>query len=207
MFNKSIILFLIILLFSGCNQKDNKITFNAIIEDTFENSILVTTFDSDNVDFKKASISYDEDLKLDFVLVVGQNVKITIQPEIRESYPVQVTATKIELITKDMDKKTEYKKITQEDAKKIIDSENVIILDVRTQEEYNSGHINNAIILPVTEISNKAQEILVDKNKKILIYCRSGNRSATAAKALIELGYNNVYDFGGINDWPYGIVK
>jgi len=62
-------------------------------------------------------------------------------------------------------------------------------------------------LLPVTEIANRAEEVLVDKNAKILIYCRSGNRSATAAKDLIKLGYTNVYDFGGINDWPYEIVK
>ncbi|WP_313339684.1 rhodanese-like domain-containing protein [Sedimentibacter sp.] len=106
-----------------------------------------------------------------------------------------------------IDNNVEYKKISAEEAKAIIDSEDVIILDVRTQEEYNSGHIENAVLLPVTEIANRAEEVLVDKNAKILIYCRSGNRSATAAKDLIKLGYTNVYDFGGINDWPYEIVK
>lgn len=200
-----IIFILIILIFTSCIQKDNTITFNGIIENTFENSILITT--SDDVGFDKASVSYDKNMKLDFVLTVGQNVKITILPEIRESYPVQVTATKIQLITKDMGKKTEYKKITSEDAKKIIDSENVILLDVRTQEEYNNGHINNSILLPVTEINKRAEEVLPNKNEIILVYCRSGNRSATASKSLIKLGYTNVYDFGGINDWPYEIVK
>lgn len=98
-----------------------------------------------------------------------------------------------------------YKKISAEDAKKIIDIEDVIILDVRTPEEYNSGHIENAVLLPVTEIPNKAKEILPNKDAKILVYCRSGNRSETAAKELINMGYTNIYDFGGIHSWPYEI--
>lgn len=102
---------------------------------------------------------------------------------------------------------TTYKKISAQDAKSIIDSEDVIILDVRTPEEYNSGHIENAVLLPVTEITDKAEEVLPDKDAKILVYCRSGNRSATAAKDLINMGYTNVFDFGGINSWPYDVVK
>lgn len=110
-------------------------------------------------------------------------------------------------ISNNIDNNTEYKKINAEEAKAMIDREDVIILDVRTQEEYDSGHIENAVLLPVTEIADKAEEILPDKDAKILIYCRSGNRSATASKDLIRMGYTNVYDFGGINSWPYGIVK
>lgn len=102
---------------------------------------------------------------------------------------------------------TVYKKISAKEAKSIIDNEDVIILDVRTQEEYNGGHIENAILLPVAEIDNKAEEVLPDKDAKILVYCRSGNRSATATKNLIKMGYTNVFDFGGIIDWPYEIVK
>lgn len=100
-----------------------------------------------------------------------------------------------------------YQKITAEEAKKIIDSENVIILDVRTQEEYNEGHIKDAILLPDTEITSKAYEVLKDKDAKILVYCRSGRRSAQASKKLINMGYTNVYDFGGIIDWKYEIEK
>lgn len=100
-----------------------------------------------------------------------------------------------------------YKKISAEDAKKIIDSEDVIILDVRTPEEYKEGHIENAVLLPVNDIKDKASEVLTNKDAKILVYCRSGNRSATAAKELIQMGYTDVYDFGGIMSWPYEIVK
>lgn len=102
---------------------------------------------------------------------------------------------------------TTYKKISAEDAKIIMDSEDVIILDVRTQEEYNGGHIENALLLPVTDIKDKADGILTDKDAKILVYCRSGNRSAAASKELISMGYTNVYDFGGISSWPYDLVK
>jgi len=105
------------------------------------------------------------------------------------------------------DIEAEYKKISAEEAKAIIESEDVIILDVRTQEEYKEGHIENSVLLPVNDIADKAEEILPNNNTKILVYCRSGNRSATAAKQLIILGYTNVYDFGGINSWPYGTVK
>ncbi len=103
--------------------------------------------------------------------------------------------------------KTEYIRISAEEAKTIIDSEDVIILDVRTQEEFDSGHIENAVLLPVTEITDNADGVLPDKDAKILVYCRSGNRSATAARELIRMGYTNVYDFGGINTWPYETVK
>lgn len=97
-----------------------------------------------------------------------------------------------------------YTKITPEEAKKIMDNEdNIIILDVRTQEEFDSGHIEGAILLPYDQISEKASEILPDKDQTILVYCRSGNRSKTASETLISMEYTKVYDFGGIIDWPY----
>lgn len=101
----------------------------------------------------------------------------------------------------------EYKKITAEDAKLRIDSGDIIILDVRTEAEYSSGHIPGAVLLSNEVLSDKALELLPNLNAEILIYCRSGNRSAQAANKLIALGYTNVYDFGGIIDWPYEIVN
>jgi len=102
---------------------------------------------------------------------------------------------------------TEYKKITAEDAKARIDSENeVVILDVRTEEEYKAAHVPNAILLPNETITDTMPDLLPDPDAEILIYCRSGNRSAQAAKKLIAIGYTNVYDFGGINDWPYDTI-
>lgn len=102
------------------------------------------------------------------------------------------------------DNLAKYTKIAAEEAKNIMDTEsNIIILDVRTQDEFDSGHIDGAILIPNTEITAKAPEILVDKDQKILVYCRSGNRSKSASEDLISMGYTQVYDFGGINDWPY----
>lgn len=100
-----------------------------------------------------------------------------------------------------------YEKIDAKAAKEIIaENPNAIILDVRTQEEYNEKHIKDAILIPDYEISSKANELLPDKDALILVYCRSGNRSKGAAEALVKLGYTNVYEFGGINSWPYEVV-
>ena len=105
---------------------------------------------------------------------------------------------------KENDQGAVYVNITAEEAKQIMDSEeDYIILDVRTQEEYNEGHIPGAIVIPHEEIADKAEEVLTDKDQLILVYCRSGRRSKIAAEALAELGYTNIKEFGGIIDWPY----
>lgn len=99
-----------------------------------------------------------------------------------------------------------YMNITAEEAKRIMDTrEGYIILDVRTQEEYDQGHIPGAILIPNTEIEEKAEEILTDKDQLILVYCRSGRRSKLASEILVELGYTNIREFGGIIDWPYEV--
>ena len=101
-----------------------------------------------------------------------------------------------------------YEQITAEEAKKIMElGEDFVILDVREQDEYDMSHIPNAILLPYTQIDSKAEEMLSDKNKQILVYCRSGRRSKIAAESLAKLGYTNVKEFGGIIDWPYDVVK
>ena len=103
---------------------------------------------------------------------------------------------------------TVYEQISAEEAKAIMDSdEDYIILDVRSQEEYDSGHIAGAIVIPDTEIGTKAETILTDKDALILVYCRSGRRSKNAASELATLGYTNVKEFGGINNWTYGTVS
>lgn len=93
-----------------------------------------------------------------------------------------------------------YEQITQEAAKEMMDTQDVVILDVREQEEYDSGHIPGAVLLPVGTIDeDTAAEVIPEKDATRLVYCRSGNRSRTAASALAELGYTNIYEFGGIN--------
>ena len=97
-----------------------------------------------------------------------------------------------------------YQQITQEDAKEMMDTQEVIILDVREQDEYNSGHIPDAVLLPVGTINeDTAAEVIPEKDSIVLVYCRSGNRSKTASSTLAEMGYTNIYEFGGINTWPY----
>ena len=99
-----------------------------------------------------------------------------------------------------------YVNITAEEAKQIMDTEEgYIILDARTQEEYDEGHIPGAIVISHEEIAEKAEEVLTDKDQLILVYCRSGRRSKIAAEALVELGYTNIKEFGGIIDWPYEV--
>ena len=99
-----------------------------------------------------------------------------------------------------------YVNITAEEAKEIMDSEEgYIILDVRTQKEYDQGHIPGAIVISHEEIAEKAEEVLTDKDQLILVYCRSGRRSKIAAEAMVELGYTNIKEFGGIIDWPYEV--
>ena len=107
---------------------------------------------------------------------------------------------------KENDQGAAYVNITAEEAKQIMDSEEgYIILDVRTQEEYDQGHIPGAIVISHEEIAEKAEEVLTDKDQLILVYCRSGRRSKIAAEALLELGYTNIKEFGGIIDWPYEV--
>ena len=84
--------------------------------------------------------------------------------------------------------------------------EDFVLLDVRTAEEYKAQRINGAILFPDYEIKSRSEKELPDKNRTILVYCRSGRRSENAARILVSLGYRNVYDFGGIMDWPYETV-
>ena len=97
-----------------------------------------------------------------------------------------------------------YKQITQQQAKEMMDNQSVIILDVREQHEYDSGHIKGAVLLPVGSITaDTAAAVIPQKDSVVLVYCRSGNRSKTASQALAELGYTEIYEFGGISSWPY----
>jgi len=112
------------------------------------------------------------------------------------------------IIVSEKGEKAMYEQITAEEAKKIMDSgEEHIILDTREQDEFDDGHIPGAILIPYTEIENKAIEMIPDKDKLILVYCRSGRRSKIAAESLAKLGYTNVKEFGGIIDWPYEVEK
>ena len=107
----------------------------------------------------------------------------------------------------DMTGKAAYHKISAEEAYEMMVSQEVVIVDVRTPEEYDGGHIPNAILVPNESIGDDMPEALPDKEATLLIYCRSGRRSKEASEKLLKLGYKSIYEFGGIIDWPYELVK
>lgn len=96
-----------------------------------------------------------------------------------------------------------YHRIEAEQAKRMMDEGNVIIVDVRTEGEYKEKHIPAALHVPNDTIEETASKYLPDKEARYLIYCRSGSRSKQASLTLVSLGYQNIFDFGGINNWPY----
>ncbi len=103
--------------------------------------------------------------------------------------------------------KGEYKQISQDEAAAMMEKEDGhIIVDVRRQDEYDSGHIPEAVCIPNESIGTEQPEELPDLDQIILVYCRSGNRSKQAAEKLAAIGYKNVYEFGGIIDWKGEIV-
>lgn len=104
-------------------------------------------------------------------------------------------------------KTTGYRQVTTEEAVNIMQTEeNYVILDVRTAQEFASGHIPGAALLPNETIGTEDIPLLHDKDQLILVYCRSGNRSKQAAEKLAQLGYTNIVEFGGINSWTGKIV-
>ena len=117
------------------------------------------------------------------------------------------TLSKTKKDTEDMTDKAAYQKISAEEAYEMMASQEVVVVDVRTQEEYDGGHIENAVLVPNESIVSEMPEALPDKEATLLIYCRSGRRSKDAAEKLLKLGYQSVYDFGGVIDWPYELVK
>ncbi|MCF2664076.1 rhodanese-like domain-containing protein [Oscillibacter valericigenes] len=93
----------------------------------------------------------------------------------------------------------------QEAKQRMEENSEAIVLDVRTQEEFDQGHIPGAVCLP-NEFIAADMPFPFGKDTELLLYCRSGNRSAEAAKKLRDLGFSNVFDFGGMQDWPYDIT-
>lgn len=104
--------------------------------------------------------------------------------------------------------KANYHQIDGQSALDMMNNEtDYIIIDVRTESEYQQGHIKNAINIPNESIDESVSEILTDKDQLLLVYCRSGNKSKQASEKLAKLGYSNIYEFGGISDFPGEIVN
>ena len=101
-----------------------------------------------------------------------------------------------------------YMNINAEKAKDMMENlEEFVLLDARSEEEFSEGHIPGAIVIPHEEVSERAESEIPEKDVPVFVYCRSGRRSKIAAEALVALGYSEVYEFGGIIDWPYEIEK
>ena len=97
-----------------------------------------------------------------------------------------------------------YKSISFKEAKEMIEKSGTVLLDVRTEEEYITGHIPTSILIPLDELEYRLEE-LEDKSQNIIVYCKSGRRSKIACDILIQAGYTNIFDLGGVVDWPYGL--
>lgn len=202
---------------SGVYQEleEEQFEFIATIIGVYDNTILVEPEEGTNErkSSDKISIGITKHTNgINDFYVVGNKVKITYNGVIMESYPAQIVVTKVELIggynlSKD-NIKEEIKNVSMDEIVNIMnENQNYIILDVRTVEEYNDGHIPNAICIPNETISEDVINKLPNKEQLLLIYCRSGNRSKQAANKLQELGYTKLVEFGGIIDWKGEIVK
>ena len=198
----------------GCSNKSmnyivaNEPNITGIVKEANENAILIENEKGEywvslNVENKDSTTHFN----------LGDEVVVYYNGNIAESYPMQINTVYAITLKEPADRaennrEAVYVNITAEEAKQIMDSEEgYVILDVRTQEEYDQGHIPGAILIPDTEVEVTAEDVLTDKDQLILVYCRSGRRSKLAAEALVELGYTNIKEFGGIIDWPYEVEK
>ena len=194
----------------GCSNRSmnyiiaNEPNITGIVKEANENAILIENEKGEywvslNVENKDSTTHFN----------LGDEVVVYYNGNIAESYPMQINTVYAITLKEPADRaennrEAVYVNITAEEAKQIMDSEEgYVILDVRTQEEYDQGHIPGAILIPDTEVEVTAEDVLTDKDQLILVYCRSGRRSKLAAEALVELGYTNIKEFGGIIDWPY----
>ena len=196
----------------GCSNRSmnyiiaNEPNITGVVKEANEQSILIENEKGEywvslNVENKDSTTHFN----------LGDEVVVYYNGIIAESYPMQINTVYAITLKEPADRaennqEAVYVNITAEEAKQIMDSEEgYIILDVRTQEEYDQGHIPGAILIPDTEVEVTAEDVLTDKDQLILVYCRSGRRSKLASEILVELGYTNIKEFGGIIDWPYEI--
>ena len=196
----------------GCSNRSmnyiiaNEPNITGIVKEANENAILIENEKGEywvslNVENKDSTTHFN----------LGDEVVVYYNGNIAESYPMQINTVYAITLKEPADRaennrEAVYVNITAEEAKQIMDTEeDYIILDVRTQEEYDQGHIPGAILIPDTEVEVTAEDVLTDKDQLILVYCRSGRRSKLASEILVELGYTNIKEFGGIIDWPYEI--
>ena len=207
-----ILVMLCLLGLAGCSNRSmnyiiaNEPNITGVVKEANEQSILI---ENEKGEYWVSLNVENKDSKTHFNL--GDEVVVYYNGIIAESYPMQINTVYAITLKEPADRaennrEAVYVNITAEEAKQIMDSEEgYVILDVRTQEEYDQGHIPGAILIPDTEVEVTAEDVLTDKDQLILVYCRSGRRSKLASEILVELGYTNIKEFGGIIDWPYEI--
>lgn len=182
-------------LLGACGSKtvDKNINFTLLVQEVNGNQLMGFVFGSGVDDM--ASVYYPDDYLLDFVLKAGNKLLIEASPLIKESYPVQISAVEVKLAP------VASMMIKEKQLLVIMANFDVVVLDVRSREEYLDGHIPEAILLPNTEIKDKIEQLALTSDQIIVVYCKSGNRSRQAAETLVALGYTNIYDFGGFGNW------
>ncbi|SEK89457.1 rhodanese-like domain-containing protein [Ruminococcus albus] len=138
----------------------------------------------------------------------GNNVQ-TSENETASDEKTTVVESSSNTVSSENDSKAQgYTQISQEEAKKMMEAnDSHIIVDVRRQDEYDEGHIPNAICIPNENITDTQPAELSDLDQVILVYCRSGRRSKEASQKLFDMGYTHVYEFGGIIDWTGDVAK
>ena len=196
------VILLILTTAAGCTDKESRFTVTAEITGLAEGGVTILADYPETAGFTSAFVAVPETVAEGFTFKTGQKVEITLRHTAGGSGTDDLEAVAVKLI-EEQDVTVPYQTITPEQAKQFIDAGGSVILDVRQPDEYATGHIRSAVLLPVGEIEAQSATVLPDKDMKILVYCRSGNRSAVAAAALQTLGYTDVNDFGGIIDWPY----
>ncbi len=143
-------------------------------------------------------------MKTNKTLIILSILLLSISNNLFSSGNKEISEEKIE----EVKVVAQYNRISAQQAKDIFDKEpNSIIIDVRTEGEFNDSRIPDSINIPLSVIENEVTLRYPDKDTELYLYCRSGNRSNQAANLLVNLGYTNVYDFGGIINWPYEIIK
>ena len=190
--------FLFLSIFCSCKNKET--TFTAYIDEAgfYNNRISVYTVD-DAVDFGAADVTFTSGTFKSKSLGI---VKITYSKiNTKESVP-KITASKVEYL-----KDAKYRTILKEEYEKL-NKDDFVLVDARSKDIYKkTGHLQNAINIPVKKISSKVKEkTLPDLNKKIIVYDSFGNNSKSACLFLLTLGYKNVYDLGGIEGKDYKLV-
>ena len=201
---------LVILGLTGCNNR----SMNSIINDEPSVTGIVTEVHDQYIQIYIENEGYpygaDCDVSLDVEnkdgtyspIHVGDEVVVYYDGSIAESYPMQINTVYAVTLKTPAVREGSYTQISMNEAVAMMEEEtDYIILDVRTPEEFAEKHIPNAINIPNETIGNDAIPELPREDQLILVYCRSGNRSKQAAEKLAALGYMNVYEFGGINEW------